>query len=627
MLCTLIFTSALTPTAWCRAISAARNSAGRATQRSGAPPEITKIEPPNWWTPLTGHLMLLVYGRNLFGAQIACHYSGASVSRSRVTDGGRYVFIWLRLGLNARPGVMPCQIRTPAGTTEIHYHFAAPAGPQGKFQGLTPNDVLYLVMVDRFADGDTANDHLASMPGTFDRAKPRAYHGGDLRGIEQHLGYLRRLGVTALWLTPIVANNPDSAQDYHGYSAYDEYEVNPHFGTLADLQNLVAAAHRDGIKMLLDIVVNDVSPHNPWVAHPPEPNWFHGTPAHHSAASSDFRYLADPHAPPRLWRNVLDGWFANILPDMNLTNPDAARYFIQVSVWWAEETGVDGFRLDTFPYVSRSFWSEYHAELHRLFPHLFTIGEVFNPDPDVVSFFAGGRKQFDGIDTGVNTVFDYPFFFALRKVLLGNAPVETMVSVLAHDRLYPHPQQLVTFLGNHDVPRFASAPGSSAARLELAQSIVLTMRGIPQLYYADELGMTGGNDPDNRHDFPGGFPGDPRDAFTAAGRTLAQQAIFLHLQRMLGLRRENPALRQGKLWDIAWDRHSFAYARVTSGERVLAVFNAGRKEDTLELRFGQTPLSGARELTPLLGGTSLAVKGDRVRISLPPAGFDLYRVH
>ena len=604
----------------------AASAPSAASQPPAARPVVTKIDPPNWWAPLTPRLMLLVYGKNLTGATIACSYPGVRVERSRVTDGGNYLFVWLRLGAGTKPGVVPCTVRTAAGAASIRYRVAEPLDPRGKFQGLTPDDVLYLIMVDRFADGDTANDHLASMPGTFDRAKPRAYHGGDLRGIEDHLDYLRRLGVTALWLTPIVANDAHSPADYHGYSAVDEYEVNPRCGAGSDRRRLVSAAHRDGIKMMLDIVVNDVGPRNPWVARPPEPDWFHGAPEHHTVASSQFQYLADPHATRREWRNVVDGWFANILPDMNLTNPDAARYFIQVSIWWAEETGIDGYRLDTFPYVSRSFWAKYHQTLHHLFPHLFTIGEVFNPDPDVTSFFAGGQRGFDGIDTGVNTVFDYPFYFALRSVLLDNAPVEKMIDVLAHDRLYPHPQVLVPFLGNHDVSRFANAAGSSPARIELAQSIVLTMRGIPQLYYGDEIGMTGGNDPDNRHDFPGGFPGDPRDAFTAAGRAPAEQAIFARLRLLLHTRQENSALRGGRLWDIAWNRDCFAYARSSRTERVLAVFNAGRSEESLSLAFGATPLEGAKELLPLLPGKRIDVRNDKAKITLPAAGFALYRV-
>ncbi len=586
---------------------------------------VTKIDPPNWWAGLTPRVMLLVYGHGFEGANVSCQYPGVHLDRTRVTDGGKYLFLWLQIAKSTRPGEMPCEVRTPAGTTRIRYRLSAPTNPQGKFQGLTPSDVLYLIMVDRFADGNTANDHIASMPGTFNRSLPRAYHGGDLRGIREHLGYMHKLGVTALWLTPIVANDPRSAQDYHGYSAYNEYEVNPHFGTLRSLQRLVAAAHRVGIKVLLDMVVTDVGPKNPWVANPPEPNWFHGTPEHHTAATSNFLAITDPHASPRLWRNVVDGWFANILPDINLTNPDAARYFIQVSIWWAEQTGIDGFRLDTFPYVARSFWAKYNGTLHHLFPHLFNIGEVFNPNPVVTSFFAGGRSHF-GIDTGVNTVFDYPFYFALRDVLLKNAPVQRMIDVLACDRLYPHPQVLVPFLGNHDVPRFASAPGSSVSRLELAQSIVLTMRGIPQLYYGDEIGMTGGNDPYNRHDFPGGFPGDPRDAFTAVGRTPKQQAIFSHVQQLLRIRRENPALRLGWLWEIAWNQHCFAYARITKTERVLAVFNAGQTAESIPIAFGDTPLQGAKELVPLFPGPPLAVRNGKVAITLPAAGFALYKV-
>jgi glycosidase len=570
--------------------------------------------------------MLLMSGQDLSGGTISCQYPGVRVARSYSTDGGHYLFVWLRLAPGPRPGQVPCQVQTPHGTVRIRYRLEPPVNPRGKFQGLTPDDVIYLIMVDRFTDGDTTNDHLASMPGTYDRSNPNAYHGGDLRGIRERLGYLRQLGVTTLWLTPIVANDPQSPQNYHGYGAVDEYAVNPHFGSLGDLQKLVTAAHRDRMKVLLDIVVNHVGPRDPWVTQSPEPDWFHGTLAHHTSARSPLQYLTDPHAPPLFWQDTVDGWFAGILPDLNQSNPDVGQYLLQVAIWWAEQTGVDGYRLDTFPFVPRRYWSRCSCALTRIFPHFFTVGEVFDSDPDVTSFFDGGKTQFDGIDTGISSVFDYPLYFSLHDVLLNGAPTEEIVRVLRHDALYARPQLLVTFIGNHDVPRFLTAAAGSIARLELADSIILTMRGIPQLYYGDEIGMTGGADPDNRHDFPGGFPGDPRNAFTAAGRTPVQQQIFAHLQLLLRLRRDHPALARGALWEIGWNRHWFAYARVDGSERLLAAFNAGQQAETLPLDLHATPLSGAKQLRPLLGGTAVAVQADKLEIALPPVGFRLYEV-
>ena len=275
----------------------------------------------------------------------------------------------------------------------------------------------------------------------------------------------------------------------------------------------------------------------------------------HLVASGDFQYLTDPHAPPKYWRNVEEGWFANVLPDMNQENPDVAKYFIDNALWWVEQTGIDGYRLDTFPYVSREFWSDWHQAVRQVYPHMTTVGEVMNGDPVITSFFVGGRARNDGIDSGVTTVFDYPFYYALREGLLENNSPARIVNILSQDHLYPHPEILWVFAGNHDVSRLAGIKDISLDKIKLAFSLVLTMRGTPELYYGDEIGMPGGNDPDNRRDFPGGFPGDKHNAFTQSGRTSDQQEIFSHVQKLLRLRNEHPALRHGQLWHIAWDHH------------------------------------------------------------------------
>src|SRR5262249_48659837 len=261
-----------------------------------------------------------------------------------------------------------------------------------------------------------------------------------------------------------------------------------------------------------------------------------------------FEALVDPHAPESLRRNSTQGWFFNVLPDMNTENPLVRKYLIQNAEWWAESSGLDGFRIDTFPYVSRQFWSEWHAAIRRIYPFMTTIGEVFHSDPTVTSFFVGGRKQWDGIDTGLSTVFDYPLTFSMHDVLTKNAPAGRITNILRQDELYPHPESLVTFFANHDLPRFVSEPGSSITQLQLAYGLLLTLRGIPELYYGDEVAMPGGGDPDNRRDFPGGWIGDPRSAFTADGRSPEQQQVFDTVRTLLRLRREHSALTGGRLW-------------------------------------------------------------------------------
>jgi glycosidase len=556
------------------------------------------------------------------------------VERTEATGAGEYLFVWLKLAINTRSGTAVCRIKTPTGTTSFELPLAERAPKLGKFQGLSHEDVIYLIMPDRFANGDPANDEPA------DRANPRAYHGGDLRGIREHLSYLKDLGVTTLWLTPVVKNG--GAQDYHGYGAVDLYAVEPHLGTIQDYRELVAEAHKQGMKVFFDFVPNHVGPKHPWVSKPPLADWFHGTPQHHldssagvsgtfygkaekqKAANDPFEALVDPHAPASLSRNLTDGWFFNVLPDLNTEKPEVADYLFQNSVWWAESSGLDGFRLDTFPYVSRKFWSDWHARLHQIYPYMTTIGEVFHPDPSVTSFFAGGQRRSDRIDSGLDTLFDFPMYFTLRDVLLRNEPVGRIADVLRHDSLYVHPDVLVTFLANHDLPRFASAEGNSLAKLKLAFGLTVTLRGIPELYYGDEIGMTGGGDPDNRHDFPGGWTGDAKNAFAASGRSAEQQELFTYVQTLLRVRREHASLQTGRLWHLFSDETAYVFLRETEEERAVVAFNNSSEARELKIPVSDTPAKGVGGLTLLFGQAKSDVTNRELRITAPPQSISIF---
>ena len=603
-------------------------------------PTVAKVEPPNWWLKLTPELMVLVTGHHLEATHVSCNMAGLVVLRTQATAGGDYLFVWLKFGAELNSGTAVCRITTPEGNTSFELPLSARQPTLHRFQGLSQDDVVYLIMPDRFANGDPTNDDPASAPGWHDRSKARAYHGGDLRGIREHLPYLKELGVTTLWLTPILKNG--AAQDYHGYGAVDLYTVDPHLGTLEEYEGLVAEAHKLGMKIFFDVVPNHVGPTNPWVANPPLPDWFHGTLQHHldsfsplkgsfygkggkQAVTQDlFDSLADPHAPASMTRNLTQGWFFGKLPDMNTENPFVAQYLLQNSIWWVEVSGLDGFRIDTFPYVSRTFWEGWNAGLRKIYPRLSTIGEVFHSDPSVTSFFMGGRKQFDGIDSGVSTIFDYPLYFTLRNVLLGEAPAGQITDVLRHDSLYVHPEELVTFFGNHDVSRFSSEGGSSPAKLKLAYGLVLTLRGIPELYYGDEIGMPGGGDPDNRRDFPGGWAGDPLNAFTSAGRTAEQQGIFSYVQTLLQLKRGHPALREGYLWHLASDESSYVFARKSEEETVLVAFNNSEKPRELKVSLQDTPVQGAASISSLFGGASAEIGGSEVHLKMPTQSLSIF---
>ena len=590
------------------------------------PPQITKIEPPNWWTGFVSPVMVLLYGENLSDAKFSVSYSGVKIERSQLQPDGKHAFVWLSIAKNAKPGIVNLAVKTEAGTTSATLPLLQRLPTPGRFQGVTRDDVIYLIMPDRFADGDPSNDMpKGAAPGTYDRNAPKAYHGGDLRGIQDHLPYLKELGVTTLWLNPIV-DNDNVSETYHGYGAIDLYAVEDHFGTLQQFQQLVDAAHQQGIKILLDMVPNHVGPNHPWATSQPAAGWLHGTTANHINTDYDYPPVTDPHAVEKNYRSALDGWFANVLPDLAQENPLVAEYLQQNALWWMETGGVDGFRIDTFPYVPRAFWTTYLQRLQTTYPNFFAVGEVYNFEPPVVSYFAGGQKGFDGIDTHLTTPFDFPMNSAIRQVVNHGASAKKIVDVLRQDRLYPHPELLVTFIGNHDMTRFVTDAGGSTAKLKLGFSLLATLRGIPQIDSGDEIAMPGGDDPDNRRDFPGGFPGDAHNGFTQAGRTPEEQDVYTHVQGLLKLRREHPALRVGEQRHVAVADDYYIFTRETTGERLLVVFYKGETPKAIDVDLTDTTIADAKGFTPLNSAPAANLQGTSLHLQLLPQSVAIYRV-
>ncbi len=537
-----------------------------------AAPTVSKVEPPNWWP---GHTLnpvrVLIHGTGLTGATVKA--AGLKTSHVRVNAAGSYLFVDVEIPRRAKAGSYPLQIQTANGSVQADWRLDESLDGSGRFQGFSADDVIYLIMPDRFANGDPANDDPAISRGMFDRSRARYYHGGDLQGIIDHLPYLKSLGVTAIWMTPVYDNtnrlnqqqavDGQAIADYHGYGATDYYGVEEHFGTMELLRKLVDEAHKDGIKVIQDQVANHVGPGHSWVTDTPKPTWFHGTAAQHVNETWQVWSIADSGASEKLKRDVLDGWFVNILPDMNQDDPDVARYEIQNALWWVGMTGFDGIRQDTLPYVPVAFWKEWSAALHKQYPKLTAVGEVFDGDPAVTSFFQG---------SAVDTVFDFPTYFNIRDVFAKGGSFETAAKTLAKDRYYADANALVTFLGLHDVARFMNEPGATVARLKMAFAYLLTLRGTPMIYYGDEIGMRGGEDPDNRRDFPGGWRGDAHNAFEASGRSPEEQEIFGYVQKLLALRSKTPALRSGRLRDLTVTEKAWAFAR---GDEAVVVMNSG----------------------------------------------------
>jgi glycosidase len=592
-------------------------------------PAVLKVEPPNWWA---GHsinpVRVMIRGRNLGGGRVEGVGAGLKTGLTRVNEAGTYLFVDVLIDPQAKPGQRSLRITTDRGASAAPFEISAPLSRNGRFQGFSTDDVIYLLMPDRFSDGDASNNDPAQSRGLYDRANKFRYHGGDFQGVINRLPYLKDLGVTAIWLTPWYdnVNHPDEIEKkeggtttgFHGYGAIDFYGVEEHFGTLQKLRELVDEAHKQGIKIIQDEVANHTGPYHPWVEDSPTPTWYNGTKANHLANVFQTWMLHDPRAEEKSRRETMEGWFLNFLPDLNQHDEEVERYLIQNTLWWIGTTGLDGIRQDTWQYVPNSFWREWTAAIKREYPNFRVVGEVKDGDPVHVSFFQGGRVRFDGVDSGLDTLLDFPLFYPIRHAFAEGKELDEVPKTLAKDYIYNNPDILVTLLGGHDDKRFMSEPGASLAGLKLAYTFLLTTRGIPQLYYGDEIGMTGVDEPTTRQDFPGGFPGDSRNAFNKDGRTPEEQNLFEHVRKLARLHAELEPLRRGSLVNLSVAPQQYAYARVTNRASVIIVINNDTKPSTMEFDVTPAGLPNNAPLIVYLGTASRGeVKDGRLRVTVP----------
>ena len=607
----------------------ARRPTSHQPRAASVEPSVTKVEPPSWWAKHTiNPVRLLVRGQNLRGARVHSNNRGLQTSGVFVNQSGTYLFVNVTISPSTRPGSYPLTLITAQGTTTIPFRIESPLPANKHFQGITTDDVIYLIMPDRFADGDQSNNVPAGAPAAAtDRKNSRSYHGGDLRGIINQLPYLKELGVTALWLTPWYdnwngLNNCDKPwcpnTYYHGYHAVDYYAVEDRFGDMATLQELVEKAHALGLKIIQDQVANHVGSQHPWVKDPPLDSWFHGTLAKHSVNKFRNSTLLSPHANQEEFRNTLDGWFSDDLPDMNQEEPEVTRYEIQNSLWWIGVTGLDGIRQDTIQYMPRSFIRDLSDALHRQYPGMWMVGEVFERDAAQTAFFIGGHKGWDGIDTKLDSVFDFASWSTSLQVFTNKSPMRSLRDQLKYDALYPDPQRITNLANNHDTSRFMSLDGASLEGAMMHVAYIISLRGIPQIYYGEEIAMEGKDDPDNRRDFPGGFPGDERNAFTKAGRKEKEERMFAWTQAWIRLRKEHSSIRQGRLIDLHYDNDTYVFARQDRNETVIVAFNRDEKEKQATLPVGAIGVRDGAELSPLIGSAIAGrVAGRQMEIILP----------
>lgn len=571
-------------------------------------PVVIRIDPPNWWIGMkTSKIQLMLYGEHLANIAVRSSSEGVSVSKVYRVDNPSYGFIDIAVSPTAKVGPHRLTITNSSGTTSIAYPLMKRGNAQGRFQGFDSRDVIYLITPDRFANGDTTNDSVPSLTDTLNRSNPFGRHGGDLRGIINRLDYLEDLGVTALWMNPMVEDNAPTAS-YHGYAVTDLYRIDPRFGTNDLYAQLVRDAHRRGLKIIMDHVNNHIGINHPWIKNLPTPDWLNGTVDNHQKAFHSKVELTDIHSDSLIKEKATHGWFTDYMPDLNQQNPFVANYLIESTIWWIESTGLDGIREDTYPYIDPRFRAAWCGAILHEYPRFNIVGEVWIQDPEYLAPYQKGSFFPGKFDPNLPSITDFGLYDAFARTFTDSGSIVPVFECLTKDFLYPDPNHLVTFLDNHDIQRIMYRLKGDVRRLKLALTLLLTTRGIPQILYGTEIGMMGGKDHGTlRADFPGGFPGDTRDAFTAQGRNEQENDIFAYTKQLLLMRKEHAALRSGSLVHFKPAKEVYTYFRVDNAERIMVIANNSRTKQTVDLTPYRAQLGGKSELLDLRNGRRIDI--------------------
>ncbi len=571
--------------------------------------QIERIEPAFWWVGMkSDKLQLMVHGPRIGEAAARIADAGAtgvrieSVSR---TANPNYLFIDLRIAPDASPGRVDIAFSRGDQVFHAPYELRSRAAGSAQRRGFDSSDVIMNLVPDRFANGDPSNDDA---PGYGDEVKRHddtaGRHGGDIQGIVDHLDYFRDLGVTMLWPTPLTENRQPQ-YSYHGYAATDTYRIDPRFGSNESYRRMVEAARSKGIGVIMDVVLNHIGSHHWWMADMPAPDWlgFDGKLVQTQHARTT---ASDPYASRADARIYTDGWFSDHMPDMNQRNPFLATYQIQNAIWWVEYAGLSGLRVDTWGYSDQAFLSEWTRRVMAEYPNLGIVGEEWTSQPTVLMHWLRGGT--DAYRTGVPSVMDFPLHQTLRKALAADndslhSGLMDLYEALVNDQLYPHPDKLVLFEGNHDVPRLFSALKEDAGLTKMALAYVLTMPRVPQLYYGTEVLMTSPTERDDgatRRDFPGGWAGDAVDAFTGAGLSAPQRDMQDFVRRLLNWRKTQTTVHHGRLMHFVPENGTYAWFRYDAHSTVMVVMNKNATATTLDLaRFKEVLKTPAKALDVL----------------------------
>ena len=565
---------------------------------------IDRIDPTDWFVGLKNpQVQLMVYGKNIAAVQrVATDYPGVVVDSVVRFDSPNYLFVYLNLR-QAKPGTMTLQF----DKVKVQYQLKQREMAGDKRIGFDNSDVLYMLMPDRFAQGQGHQPQVKGMrPYKEDRSQPSLRHGGDLNGIREHLDYFNELGVTALWLTPVLENDsPDSDNGYstyHGYATTDYYRVDPRFGTNDDYRRLCDEAHQKGLKVVMDMIFNHSGFEHPWTHDMPSRDWLNlpqwlveskGTSDARGTSFLQTSYkltpVKDPYASQVDLKETTEGWFVPTMPDLNQRNPHLMRYLIQNSIWWIETIGIDGIRMDTYPYAFAEGMAQWMKELDEEYPNFNTVGETWVTEP---AYTAAWQKdsRLSEHNSYLKTVMDFSFFDKLAQAKNEETDawwkgLNRLYNSFVYDYLYEDPTHVMAFIDNHDTDRFLGN-GHDSLALKQALALLLTVRRIPQIYYGTEIMMNGTKEKTDGHvrkDFPGGFPGDKHNAFTRQGRTRAQQSMFNWLSRLLHWRRGNETIIRGYQTQFIPYNGIYVITRRWHRNTVMTILNGTTQDAVLDI--------------------------------------------
>ena len=571
--------------------------------------KIDRIEPTNWFVGLKdSSVQLMVYGQGIRDADVTVDYNGVTIDSLVRLDSPNYLLVYLNTR-GAQPGTLEMTFKQGRSKKKVKYQLLAREMSGDKRYGFSNADVLYMLMPDRFADGNPANNQIPGMEKYVnDRTKPSLRHGGDIEGIRQHLDYFTQLGVTALWFTPVLENNsPDSDNGfstYHGYATTNYYQVDPRFGTNEEYKRLINEAHARGLKVVMDMIFNHCGDYHPWLKDMPSHDWFNQPDYKNNYLQTSYKLtpVMDPYASEVDLKETVEGWFVPSMPDLNHHNVHVMNYLIQNSIWWIETVGIDGIRMDTYPYAYADAMARWMKRLDNEYPNFNVVGETWVEHPAYTAAWQKGNKM-GKPESYLPTVMDFSFYEKVDSAKHEETDgwwrgYNRVYNSLCHDYLYPNPASVMAFIENHDTDRFLRN-GQDVPALKQALALLLTIKRIPQLYYGTEVLMNGTKevtDGNVRKDFPGGFPGDSRNAFTPEGRTPAQNDMFNWLSALLHWRQGNDVIIKGKMTQFIPYNGIYVIAREYKGRHAVTIINGTTSEKQMKLDrynevFGNTAIA------------------------------------